>query len=189
MKLGSVEGDMPAPSIKFRKRIQNLSDIHRRRILEIRELILSFDERIKEIVEPSAVFYGKSKLNLCAEIKIRNLTEPHLFLWLPNTRVRELKNICRMKITSSDLLWVESFHQHSVRGYAIKKLKGGSRTNSLNTKPPQEFIELSMRWDGQNRKKIQERYGKILNNPDRANSLDLLIEIALDEWLTRVNKR
>ena len=61
-------------------------------MMAVREQLLGFDQRMKEVVEPKAIIYGKGKTKPCAEIRRRNIGmsskspkwSPVLFLWLPD---------------------------------------------------------------------------------------------------------
>ncbi|TAF53739.1 MAG: hypothetical protein EAZ61_06570 [Oscillatoriales cyanobacterium] len=189
LKTVNDNNDVFSPPPKLSKRISKLSTNHQSRIFEIRKMILTFDDRIQEFIEASAVVYGNGKSNRCAELKINTANEPYIFLWLPNIRLSGSRAISRMKITSPDLLTVQQFHQHSIRGYAVKNFRGGKWSRELNEKSPKDFVDYFMQGRSWDRLLVEEVYAKIIKNPDRANSLDLLIEIALDTWFTRVSKR
>jgi hypothetical protein len=187
--LKTIDNEAFSPPLKLRRRMSKLSEHHQSRIFEIRKLILAFDDRIQEFIEPSAIVYGNGKSNRCAELKINKANEPYVFLWLPNIRLSGSRAISRMKITSQDLVTVQQFHQHSIRGYAVKNFRGGKWSRELNEKSPKDFVDYFIKHRGWDRPLVEEVYAKIIKNPERANSLDLLIEISLDEWLKRINKR
>ena len=84
----------------------SLSNAEIENLTEIRHQILSFDQRIEEIIVNKSVVYaskyGKDKLRKCAEMCFdRKSKKIILFLWLiiPN---RQNKNIVRMQIDTTD---------------------------------------------------------------------------------------
>lgn len=79
---------LPDPPSTLNTLLRKVSKVEGDRLLAIRHQILSFDERIKEIVDSPSVKYGKGK-TLCAEIRPGKHSAP-IDLWLhlpiPNRR-------------------------------------------------------------------------------------------------------
>lgn len=74
-------------------------------ILKIRQQILTFDNRIKEITESKSIKYGRGKANLCAELVFdRKSKKLILFLWLPIPN-RKTKAVGRMQVGNLDTEW------------------------------------------------------------------------------------
>jgi len=74
-------------------------------ILKIRQQILGFDNRIKEITESKGIKYGRGKTNLCAELVFeRKSKKLILFLWLPIPN-RKTKAVGRMQVGNVDTEW------------------------------------------------------------------------------------
>ncbi len=172
----SSQFEIPEPPRKLLTYLKKTNLIQRERILDIRRKILSFDSRMKEINLSNCIQYGKNKSLVCAELKMNN-DNVCLFLWLPHISQHKL---CRMWI-SQDLEWqnINSFHYCS----------SGFKSSEFYThRSPKDMLDfyLSLTCDDDY---IYQHYAKAINNPEHANSLDTWLEIALDEWLARVNKR
>ncbi|MGG6241605.1 endonuclease NucS domain-containing protein [Nodosilinea sp. AN01ver1] len=85
----SSEIVVPEPSRKLLNWLSHSSDVEFKAFVSLRRQIMSFDERMKEVVEPQRIIYGRGKTKPCAEIKpvkeiIGDRRRPVLFLWLPH---------------------------------------------------------------------------------------------------------
>jgi RecB family endonuclease NucS len=74
--------------------------------LKIREQILSFDNRMQEIIEPKSIKYGVPKTKPCAELCFQRKSKKIiLFLWLPIPN-RKKQAIARMQVhTDWEIYW------------------------------------------------------------------------------------
>ena len=71
-------------------------------LLQVREKILKFDKRMKEMSASGVVIYGKGKSKTCVEIRLLSYSKkPGIFLWLLNPRVIfNKRRMCRMGIVT-----------------------------------------------------------------------------------------
>lgn len=69
--------------------LDKLSLVHKIEILKLREKMLGYDKRVKEIKDGKSIFYGRGKTKPCCQLKFISATKPyeknHLqcYLWLP----------------------------------------------------------------------------------------------------------
>jgi RecB family endonuclease NucS len=147
-----------------------------KRILDIREKILNFDERLKEINSTSSVLYSKTKNSPCAEFRFDKLSNSfRLFLWLPHP---SRKHMARMLISTQDWLSVTRLD------YCPKGFRKGDAWDWSYWSDPIDLVK----WYQKDRTGYAAKgYKKLLDNPSKANSLDLIIEVALDIWLTKIS--
>jgi len=77
---------VPEPSRKLLNWLSYVSETDFKAIIATRQQILSFDERMKEVVEPQRFRYGKGKGQPCAEIFQVQISSkrPAIALWLPD---------------------------------------------------------------------------------------------------------
>lgn len=142
----------------------------KKRILSIREKILNFDERIKEINSTSSVLYSKSKKkSSCAEFRFEKSSNSFcLFLWLPHP---QRSFAVRMLVVVQDWILFNSL-THCPNGF-----QAVDAFSYLH-------LEMDMR---QTNSYAAQGYKKLIDNPSQSRSLDLLIEIALELWLTKIS--
>lgn len=167
-----------------RKLLNNLATVdeaHRARILSIRQTLLEFDQRMKEIVLASQLLYGKGKTRSCAEFRFgspfHSLAQPkmlNLLLRLPHP---DRKQMCRILIQTRDWQTVERLYY----------CPNGRRAHGSNAywQQPALLLKAFQEWE-EMRPYGAENYSKLLENPDRATSLDLWVEIALEHWAKRL---
>jgi hypothetical protein len=95
----SATTEIPEPPRKLLNWLSHSSKSEFDGFLQSRQQILSFDSRMKEIVEPQRIIYGRGKTKPCAEIrmiKFINDKEPALFLWLPD--LEDKPHVLRMQL-------------------------------------------------------------------------------------------
>jgi RecB family endonuclease NucS len=85
----SPEIIVPEPPRKLLNWLSYSSPEEFKAIISLRHQILSFDARMKEVIEPQRIIYGRGKTKPCAEIKLikewgKDKKVPQLFLWLPH---------------------------------------------------------------------------------------------------------
>ncbi|MGF2035439.1 MAG: endonuclease NucS domain-containing protein [Nostoc sp. CmiVER01] len=185
----NVSEDISAPPRAIINRLakcHNSSENERETVLRIRKKILGFDKRIQEIVKPNSIEYGKGKSKLCAEFYFGSTIygfkgRPNLFLRLPEPEPYLKQNTLRMHIFP-DKDWT-SFYRiiHYPRAFISNKI----RSCSMYEYPA--FIETIKRCaEGELRDErsriCYEKYEKLILSG--TNSLEILVEIALDTWLT-----
>ncbi|GAQ00091.1 endonuclease NucS domain-containing protein [Leptolyngbya sp. NIES-2104] len=164
-----------------RKLLNNLAkgeETHRDRILRIRQTLLEFDPRMKEIVFPTHLVYGRGKTRSCAEFHFgapwRSIAQPkqlNLLLRLPHPY---RKQMCRMFIDTHDWSTVGRLC-YSPDG---RRVEGGT----AYWQQPTDLIKILQTWGDEMKSFGSEYYSQLLANPDRATSIDLWVEIALEHW-------
>lgn len=125
-------------------------------LLQVRDKILRFDKRMKEVSASGVVVYGKGKSKPCLEIRILSYSKkPGIFLWLLNPRaVFNKRRMCRMGIVTDWKSVSQIYYQ------------------------PKGKMTASDIW-------IFEEYIRLIGE-NKSNSLGSLINIALEQWLERL---
>ena len=92
--------NIPAPPRALLNLLSKGDSDAREVLLQIREKILRFDKRMKEISTSRVILYGRRKSKPCAEIRIVSYSKkPGLMLWLPNPKlIFNIKRMGRMSI-------------------------------------------------------------------------------------------
>ena len=100
--------DIPSPPRALLNLLSKCSENEYQNALKLRERILKFDKRIKEITGSSSTCYGSGKTRLCAEFRFdKDRTKLAIFLWLPHgtsTSIRAKKITARMKLWTN---WIQ----------------------------------------------------------------------------------
>lgn len=170
--------DIPPAPRKLLNKLVTVDDSCRTRILKIRQKLLEFDDRMKEIVLSAQLVYGKGKSLPCAEFRfgspLRSGAQPNmpnLLLRLPHP---ERKQMCRMVIRTRDWDTVEQLYY----------CPSGGRVQLSNAfwQKPVLLLKAFQEWEGDIRAYGVEHYQKLLENPDRATSIELWLDIALEHW-------
>lgn len=187
-----IPEDADTPPVKEIPRVprafQKILDEHlptqKQRILEIREHILSLDDRIREVISGRTLQYGfkkhdndvyQSKLyaEFFTEFSHDKFAKIHFSLWLPYptgkiTFGRQYTQ--RDRGSSRFVIHVED-DWHRVR--TVYAQPNGNRFNSyeLRTFKMNDFWSL---------------YTQLTGNPKQPDTLDTFLKIAFDEWLERV---
>lgn len=77
--------DIPSPPRALLNLLNKCSEDEYQNALKIRERILKFDKRVKEITGSSSTCYGSGKTRLCTEFRFDKEREKlAIFLWLPH---------------------------------------------------------------------------------------------------------
>ena len=173
---------LPQPPKTLLKFLEKPSS-DKQNILSLREKILSFDKRLQEKITTTSLTYGveksKGKLHktkVCAELySYRGEFPLHLFLWLPYPKRRRegafykgfSQGIAMWRVFTSD--WKSVSNLSLFLG----------KTSSV---PP------TARCSGNYDIKVYLNMYKDLTGKDvKSDSLDALVDIALEEWLERLN--
>ena len=82
-------------------------------VMQMREQLLSFDPRMKEVVTPTSIFYGRGKSKACCEIKKANVIGYQgraitCFLWLPHlqNKPRVLRMMVGFDLQAQHVTWL-----------------------------------------------------------------------------------
>jgi RecB family endonuclease NucS len=149
-------------------------------IIQLREKILSFDERIQEeITSQNTILYSKSKNKPIAEICYHKIkSQIVVFLWLPTPTSRRKEVIGRIR------LWLNgeivTYVGHIPEGMGKMKLPSEWLAMPKEKRPGNYYHNKYSPFGG----KI---YKKFLQNSDTdIITLDLLADLALTKWLARI---
>lgn len=184
----SSNEDIPPPPRALINRLakcERSSEKEREAVLQIRKKILSFDHRMQENVNGNVIEYGKGKNNICAEFNFSSpgsvyYGRPHLFLILPDPAPYNKQKKMRMRILVNE-------DWHEFQGMINCRLAFKSQGGSYYQYP--SFIDLIQTF--MNDESVDDRvrlcyqsYEKIIKS--KTNSLDLLVDIALETWFKRL---
>lgn len=143
--------------------------------MQMREQLLSFDPRMKEMVTASSIFYGRGKTKACCELKKvgsagyvgRALA---YFLWLPH--LERKPQVIRMMVgfDMSEQQVIGLVHSQSSH-----RQKGGGWTFPRHIELAESFGWLH----------FKEHYQPLVN-ADRTISASDLINLALQTWQRRL---
>lgn len=95
------EVSIPPPSAAFLRLLKHCDPLDQAGLTQLRERILRFDARLQELSIGSAIGYGRSKTNLCAEVRFDSgRNAPALYLWLPSKQGNRKRRdvVVRMRI-------------------------------------------------------------------------------------------
>jgi len=186
-----VNEDIPAPPRAIINRLakcDNSSENEREAVLRIRKKILGFDKRIQEIVKANSIEYGKGKNKLCAEFYFGSTIygsqgRPNLFLRLPEPEPYLKQNTLRMHICL-DKDWTNFY---ILINYPRAFISNKNRSHNMYQYPV--FIETIKRCVESelinDRPRIcYQNYEKLILSG--TNSLELLVDIALETWLKKL---
>lgn len=158
--------NLPAPPKALQNLLSQGTSDAKKRLLEIRERLLGFHERIQEITSTGVIKYGRGKTKLCAEINLDTggalpsinsepyslLKRPFLWLYLLITHMGR-PAVGRMRIRTNDWKNIQS----------IEYIPRGKRSGT------------SCKFDN-----------LLAKATNQSNQLDLLVDIALETWLNRL---
>jgi RecB family endonuclease NucS len=179
---------VPRQLQNFLAKCDKSSDKEREAVLRIRRKILSFDNRMKEVVKANRIEYGDGKSNSCAEFYFSNAFSgfqgrPNLFLKLPEPNPYYRETLLRMHIWT-DRDW-DSFSRiiYYPRAFISSKNRGYC---SWEFPSFVELIERAANTERMDRqvKRCYQNYEKLIKI--QTNSLELLVEISLGKWLERL---
>lgn len=186
------EKSIPEPPRKLISLLANTGDADRKAILQIREQILEFDERIQEFISGSSILYGSSKNKLCAELRYDTPRQSiALFLWLPNITSRRStakKITARMRIWTN---WLEvSAIGHVPKGIgrmiSLEELRSGSVRPLKKLLPRPNSFESPERYfsDPTYREKFADKQKFLTINPHYKNGMAMSSE----NYISLINK-
>lgn len=179
----NIKDYLPSIPSVLAKMLEACSEEQKQVILQVRERLLCFHERLQEIKGANFVKYGRGKSNICAEIRantysieMKNLgfNQPVLFLYLPIPDRRTSRTLGsdesnklyrhplgRMQLCSSSKDWKTLPLDFSVTAYIPPGKRSAIGSYSMNSFAP--FI---------------------LNKADC--DLNTLIDLALQSWLNKL---
>jgi RecB family endonuclease NucS len=180
-------------------------------LLQLRQRLLSFDQRMQEQTSTGCITYGRGQNKLCAEIRFDSQrNSPALFLWLPH-RIRQLDAktfTARMRIwlDGSTVTALGHVPKGMGRMVSFREWEAGT-IRPLNKILPrykdererffadaryrQSFITQNkfLCFSAHYRSGLAlpfERYCKYTQQPALSNQLDALVDLALKTWLNRL---
>lgn len=170
--------DIPEPPQKLLDWLGSCSGDEQLAIIKMREKILSFDKRIKEIIESRNIIrYGKGKTKAVAEICYhQSSSNPIIFLWLPTPTSRKREVIGRLR------LWLDgstvTYVGHIASGFGRMKLPSEWEAMPHEKRPKYMFRS------GSYRSYLPIPIPKGYKNT--SNKLEALTDLALTKWLKKV---
>lgn len=187
----STENVTPPPKklLNFLSKCEKSSDKERENVLKIRHKLLSFDSRMQEFIQANKIEYGKGKNQMCAEFYLGKNSygypKPSLFLRLlePSPYYRRRQSILRMFIWTEEDWYSFSRMQYFPRAFIYDKVISSSRFEF-----PSFLNIIKLRVDSEvedeRPRKCYQIYEKLIVS--ETNSLEILVEIALETWLKRL---
>jgi RecB family endonuclease NucS len=175
--------NIPSPPRALLNLLAKCTDDEREAILKIRIKLLSFDQRMQEMTATGSVTYGKGKNNCCAELRLdKQSGKLILFLSIPYAhKWTEKRFIARMRVWTD---WKSvSDVAHVPKGMGKTKIsqaeyESGRRPKSRNYymhRYPSYKCPLTADF---------KYYMELVNK--QSNSLDSLVDLALETWLARL---
>lgn len=130
--------EIPIPHKRFYQLIEKCTPQQRSKLLEFRDTILQFDDRMQEIAKAGSIYYGNGKTKHCAELRLNSKKELVLFLWLPrNFLWGKQDNIYRFRIwtdwNNAAILKPAAKGLGKINSTDIEFAKRNSQKQSLNT--------------------------------------------------------
>jgi len=177
----------PKKLLNFLDNCNNCSSLGKDKVLSIRHKLLSFDARMQEIVKTNKIEFGKQSNHPCAELYFRSSLglrgELCLFLRLPEPSPYYRQTVIRLNILTDKDCDKFSEMQFFHKAFIYNKSRSGDRFHFPH------FADMikSYAEDEEVSKKAQicyQNYKKLIEN--RSNSVDCLIDIALETWLKRL---
>jgi RecB family endonuclease NucS len=145
--------------------------------LHVRNRLLSFDRRMQEIKHGAGVRYGRGVSKPCAQIQLtKSLDHQQIncYLWLPSLATHQKrKQILRIAIGGYGHFPDQNFQL----AHCPDKTRRVAQVWRLNS-----AIELAKKL---NDTFILESYRKLIENDDQGKNFEILLDIALDNWLER----
>lgn len=178
---------IPIPPRPLYNLLTKCSDVEREGIWRVREKILKFDSRMQEVADAGNVKYGRGKGKLCAELRFDNLRNSSaLFLWLPHVSTwRETPFIARMRVWTDWKSVSDVGHVPKAVGRMITETEWKSKT----VRPLRKLVRGNFLHSNTHKSPIAMKipyYIKLIGKSERLNSLDTLVDMALEKWLERL---
>ncbi|NJN22676.1 MAG: DUF91 domain-containing protein [Leptolyngbya sp. RL_3_1] len=206
--------EIPSPPKSLLSLLRQCPEIDRDGVLRLRQQLLSFDQRIREITSGSSVLYGNGKSNLCAEVRYDSKRErAAVFLWLRHATIAAKRRgiVARMRIwtdwvTVSDLAHVPKGNGRAItvdewRAGKLQPLKKLLIKDPYKRKRQETDPEYRAQCFQAIETNIQKRHSWINYRSglamtavayrnhikaDFSNQIHDVIELVLDIWLSRL---
>jgi RecB family endonuclease NucS len=150
---------------------------HQQSYLQMRDRLLSFDHRMQEIKHGAGARYGRGINKPCAQLQLSKSLEHRqmrCYLWLPSLNsYQRRKQLLRIEIDGYPFL---PDHDFWLTHSPDQTRRSGQRWRLNST------IQLAQKL---NDKFILEAYRKLVENDEPSRNFEILMEIALDNWLER----
>ncbi|NEP58965.1 MAG: DUF91 domain-containing protein [Symploca sp. SIO2G7] len=209
--------NIPSPPRALRNLLAKSPEIEQQGVLKTRERLLAFHPRIKELSIGYSIVYGVGKTNLCAEVRFdKERNAISLFLWLPHLssrRKQAKKGVCRMRLWTDWTIVSDIGHvpQGLGRKISFEEWQAGNIRPLSELLPRKDirdkfFTDPEFRKSFTERKKVmfrfephyksglamrieeyQELIGK-LEEPSWSNSLEYMVDLALETWAEKRKK-
>jgi RecB family endonuclease NucS len=168
------EHQVASPSRFLLNLLNASSSEQRQNYLHMRNRLLLFDQRMKEIKYGSGMRYGRGIGKPCAQIQLStNMSDKQIrcYLWLPSLAIyQNRKQILRIEIIGYGYFPDQNFQ---LAHCPDKTRRVGQVWRLKNS------IELAKKM---NDAFILESYRKLIENNDQSKNFEILVEIALDNW-------
>jgi hypothetical protein len=166
------EVSVPEPSRKLLNWLSYVAEADSKAIIDARQQILSFDERMKEVVEPQRFRYGKGKGRPCAEIfQVQTLPKgpkwPAIALWLPDPEGKS--RILRIVIETDQT------------GIVVKRLCYCPHKDKMKN----WWFLPQFNQFGEDYRRVPLAYQPLMDEHGKF-LLSSLVEMALNTWLGRI---
>lgn len=171
--------DIPAPPQVLLNYLGGYSEDKQQIILSLRNTILSFDQRMKEITTAKSIQYGRSRNRLCAEISFdKKQCELILFLWIPLWNYRKT-TIGRHRIWTD---WTKVLHL----GHVPEGLGKRMPREYWKTIPREELPRKCYSMDDFIAEEFTKHIASSIGCKDEFGSLKSVIDLALEKWQARL---
>ena len=179
-------------------------------VMALRQQLLSFDDRIKEISSTSSILYGSGKSSACAELRYDSKRKRIvLFLWLPHvvTGFKQRHIVARLRLWTDWLTVSDLAHVPKGTGRVISVdewLAGDLRPlnklmpkGSWNKERYKKDSSWKVRYINAHRHSRHvthytsgvamsfERYREVIEQPVLSGQLQEITQLALKTWLER----
>lgn len=184
--------NLPEPPRLFLDWLGTCTPCKQEGFIMIREKILSYHHRMKEITDYKSIKYGAGRTKICAEFCLeRKSHQPILFLWLPLPSLTRKPRVGRVRVwTDGNIV---SHIGHVPKGLGKMKLKSEWDEIPIEKWPRKTFTEsltrnsftpvradlYIKRWSEKNDTKADD-----FKNP--CNTLEFLVNLSLEKWLSKL---
>ena len=153
--------------------------------LRVRSKILTFNRRMKEMVDKRLIQYGSGKTRLCAEIYFQQKSQkPILFLWLPTPSTYLLRG-SRKLIVGRLRVWTNGLTISHV-GHVTEGIGKMRTKQEWEQIPPEKRPPMFHSLSSKSRTPVEvERYLGCWNSAEKPDFWDALSTLAIEKWLER----
>ena len=175
LSITQPEIEIPEPPRKLLNWLSQSSAEEYDWVMQLRQQLLSFDPRMKEVVTSTSIFYGRGKTKACCELRKENQSEAGrraiaYFLWLPHPEYRP--HVVRMMVNFN-------LQQKQIR--QLLYCRYSYRISDVWNFPDRPNIMGVLH----GMPRFKEHYQPLLNARQSINSSDI-VELALRTWHKRL---